>query len=212
MSTSTCGGVIVDDRVLLTAAHCVLNATDVFVSVGEHLLSDDNDQTTLTVTSFNIHVHSEADIAVLILNDPLDFNRGDVRPICMNSASVFVSGESAQVAGWGLTQKEPDLVFTDALQEADVEIADSSTCEGVINSDPDAMICAVSSNSASLCDGDGGIPLTRGNADGKAELIAIASSLTQNCGSSSAMGAFTRIAPFRPWIAEVSVSASGSCI
>jgi len=120
-SVLKCGGTLVNDRFVVTAAHCVAErGISLTVTLGEHDVTNrEGFEFTSLVKHFGYTTHSsykeqktlgviEYDIAVLELEKPVDFdNYKHIRPICLPSDTyVDYSGKrvDATVTGWGATQ------------------------------------------------------------------------------------------------------------
>lgn len=116
-----CGGTLVNDRFVVTAAHCVSEGgIDITVTLGEHDLNNrEGFEFTSLVKHFGYTTHHsykeqrtrgviEYDIALLELVKPVDFDHyKHIRPICLPSDTfVEYTGQrvDATVTGWGATQ------------------------------------------------------------------------------------------------------------
>jgi len=104
-----CGGTIIDEKTILTAAHCYdgmnLGRSDFFVTAGIINIVDQNAQNVF-VASINLHPEYNRsifnnDIAILKLKEPLTFN-SKVRNACLPEDN-FVPQGIAVASGWGLT-------------------------------------------------------------------------------------------------------------
>ncbi|HAS40722.1 MAG TPA: hypothetical protein DCS93_09600 [Microscillaceae bacterium] len=116
-----CGGVILSDRWILTAAHCVSNVTSVIIHAGSTDQTDNNVGQRITSSNIVIHPNYNAmiygyDLALIELSQPLVFNH-QVSPIeYANPCNITISDISdlgptpgsssptpiAFLTGWGL--------------------------------------------------------------------------------------------------------------
>lgn len=102
-----CGGSLINDRFILTAAHCLATYQDVskmVVTLGSITKEDRFNRPNLKVET--IHIHPEYipdgeinDIALIKLMNPFTFN-DTVKPICL---PLFLDQDNLFVTGWGLT-------------------------------------------------------------------------------------------------------------
>ncbi len=106
-----CGGTLISNDVVLTAAHCLENARNVKVTAGAHDITvggDSGNEVEVDATVENIVVHEgwsrvdvNNDIAVINLPTPIassDF----IQPINMADMEPEV-GSVVSLAGWGKT-------------------------------------------------------------------------------------------------------------
>ena len=106
----SCGGSVISDLYILTAAHCVRNrsslllASDLTVTVGMHDLDTGTD---VSVSEYRVAskynpIHPiDYDIAILKLSAPLTFGK-TVFPICLPAESREDHFQRLTVAGWGV--------------------------------------------------------------------------------------------------------------
>ena len=157
----TCGGSILDETHILTAAHCVddeslMNPVEVYVTGGMHDRFE-FDGSTREVGRITLHPQWNVrkfgylnDIAILRLTEPLQFV-GDpfVYPTCMPPAKPLAqasqyppSGTQLVLIGWGSTGIDSDEL-PDNLQQTMFKLIDISepTCRQMIN-DTERQFCA----------------------------------------------------------------------
>jgi secreted trypsin-like serine protease len=156
-----CGGSLVEDRQVLTAAHCVTDAlgdvdpSGIRVCLG--LTDLDNtppfDADACPPTSPNSYevtdnqVHPDYgsegqgnshDVAMLTLSELASgANIGAIRVVETSETSLFAPGVRAIVTGWGTTSQGGDQPDDGILREADVPIISDADCAGMYpDSDP----------------------------------------------------------------------------
>ncbi|XP_031634357.1 coagulation factor IX-like isoform X2 [Contarinia nasturtii] len=159
-----CGGTLINDRYVLSAAHCVRNYVWFFIKVtfGEHDRCDPNALPEARYVlraisqSFNIGNYND-DIALLRLNDRVPINKV-IRPICLpNRRSLHYAGTEGVVAGWGSTDENGTQ--TCVLNEVKVPILTNLECtqlssyaSGMVTEN---MMCAgFPEGKADSCQGD----------------------------------------------------------
>ncbi|KAI1302168.1 Coagulation factor X [Halotydeus destructor] len=126
-----CGAALINDRYLLTAAHCLhgLTPNEVRVLLSAHDLRARSSAMTLPVESITIHenynrIRQTHDIAVVKLKTPI-VATSRVSCICipMGNQETF---DDLRVAGWGRTDEGGAM--SDVLLEVKVPQIDQGTC------------------------------------------------------------------------------------
>lgn len=213
-SHGMCGGSLINDNFILTAAHCLYSQPDVsemIVTLGSHTMDDRFDRPNLEVESIHIHPqynpHGEVnDIALIKLRYGLTFN-GTVRPICI---PLFASQDNLFVTGWGLSSNGLDstsgvvhLQEENVLQEAEISVVDMNNCQvHYANVDRIKDICA-GGEAGGTCLGDSGGPLST-RIDGLVYQVGITSFGAVDCGViSKSPNVFERTTAHLNWIGEV---------
>ncbi|XP_026508860.2 coagulation factor IX, partial [Terrapene carolina triunguis] len=205
-----CGGSIVNEKWIVTAAHCIEPGAQITVVAGEHNteVNDGTEQYRQVVNIFPHPTYNASqkkyhnDIALLVLGTPLEFN-SYVTPICIASkefTNSLVKHGTGTVSGWG-SQLFRGRVAT-VLQVLKVPFVDRATCMRSSRfSILQNMFCAgYHSEAKDTCEGDSGGPHTT-EIEGTWFLTGI-TSWGEECAKDGKYGIYTKVSEYVRWIKD----------
>ncbi|XP_007947447.2 mast cell protease 8-like [Orycteropus afer afer] len=192
-----CGGFLVREDFVMTAAHC--NGRIMTVIVGAHDATI-HKPTTQFIPVLQSFPHPEFngdtfhnDIMLLKLKNKAKLNIA-VKPIALPQSKDLVKAKQVcSVAGWGDFDNGK---FSKILREADLEVQENKLCSRIYLHYNDAI---------QLCVGNPRHPQTTRKGDSGGPLVCngVAQGIISYGYNITSMGVYTRITSFVPWIARV---------
>lgn len=198
---SACGASLIQPNWLLTAAHCLVGATEIEVRMG----GTNRDNMPNIMTSQQLFVHEGYNPDTLfndvgLIKLPMDMVGANIQPIPMATSGDFV-GTDVRASGFGLT--EENVQSADLLKQ-NLRTISNEECRmtyrtGTLVTENTLCVTWVNMEGDNVCNGDSGGPLST-VINGQDVLIGVASFVSSNGCTAGDPAGFSRTTAFADWI------------
>ncbi|KAH9517446.1 Testisin [Dermatophagoides farinae] len=212
-----CGGSIIDNQWIMTAAHCVESMKSIYspgmiqIMAGSTNWRSPDTEHAVTIAVDRIIVHEgwrqrtgQNDIALLHLSRPISYVQKDkiyINNICLSRQTQHEYEGMVSSSGWGFVAKD-NRITPELMRRVDLMIVDHNTCHQAFSRVIQVttnQVCAGRSHRGN-CMGDSGGPLILKDGNRAIQIGIVSFSIP--CAVPGYPDVFTRVSKYIDWIAK----------
>merc|ERR1719187_3167331 len=161
-----CGGALISDEFVLTAAHCTEDSTAIEILAGAHNVRASSEPDRVEITSYDSWEHPQwdsneliNDLALIRLPSKITFN-DYIRPACLPTHDMVASpGDLVTPIGWGRPSDSASGISPVLRMVEDLPLITNQQCDNVYGVVGEGVVCMDQAGGKGICSGDSGGPL-----------------------------------------------------
>jgi len=205
-----CGGALISDEFVLTAAHCTEDSTAIEILAGAHNVRASSEPDRVEITSYDSWEHPQwdsneliNDLALIRLPSKITFN-DYIRPACLPTSDMVANpGDLVTPIGWGRPSDSASGISPVLRMVEDLPLITNQQCDNVYGVVGEGVVCMDQAGGKGICSGDSGGPL--GHYDAASERWIEVGIVSFGAASGCELGypgGFTRTNYYLDWILD----------